>query len=237
MTTIVVIVISYKYSFVILHRHCPLYIHVQQQPVARDVFIKPPLSAPRIAFDWYLVLVAERGPAHVYSDGPQLRRQQGGIFSAGRQNCFNPFLLQFFSSLFIDSAILFSFSCLKWINKWKVLLFYWIHSSHNSSYSLFNRKWEYPPLAGRGEERGFSGVEGLYLIAALWRRIARPLPRLICKYTAQNFKLIRMRREGEIMCRVSHHQLTLPRPLLGFTAPTISGTRIFQSNKAEKMNQ
>ena len=34
MTTIVVIVISYKYSFVILHRHCPLYIHVQRQPVA-----------------------------------------------------------------------------------------------------------------------------------------------------------------------------------------------------------
>ena len=106
MTTIVVIVISYKYSFVILHRHCPLYIHVQQQPVAGDVFIKPPLSGPRIAFDWYLVLVAEHGPAHVYSDGPQLRRQQGGIFSAGRQNCFNPFLLQFCSSLFIDSAVL-----------------------------------------------------------------------------------------------------------------------------------
>ena len=51
MTTIVVIVISYKDSFVILHRHCPLYIHVQQQPVASDVFIKPPLSGPRIAFD------------------------------------------------------------------------------------------------------------------------------------------------------------------------------------------
>ena len=52
MTTIVVIVISYEYSFVILHRHCPLYIHVQQPvAVARDVFIKPPLSGPRIAFD------------------------------------------------------------------------------------------------------------------------------------------------------------------------------------------
>ena len=129
MTTIVVIVISYKYSFVILHRHCPLYIHVQQQPVAGDVFIKPPLSGPRIAFDWYLVLVAEHGVAQpmfiqmVRSSGGN----RGGIFSAGRQSCFDSFLLQFFSSLFIDSSNLFSFPCLKWINKWKFLLFYRIH--------------------------------------------------------------------------------------------------------------
>ena len=100
MTTIVVIVISYKYSFVILHRHCPLYIHVQQQPVAGDVFIKPPLSGPRIAFDWYLVLVAERGVAQpmfiqmVRSSGGS----RGGYFLLGGKNFLNPFLLQFFSS-------------------------------------------------------------------------------------------------------------------------------------------
>ena len=112
MTTIVVIVISYKYSFVILHRHCPLYIHVQRQPVAvaRDVFIKPPLSGPRIAFDWYLALVAERRVAQPVfiqmvrsSDG-----SRGGYFPPGWHNCLIIFLLldfhrlqSWFSKLFL----------------------------------------------------------------------------------------------------------------------------------------
>ena len=107
---LLLLLLSYKYSFVILHRHCPLYIHVQQQPVARDVFIKPPLSGPRIAFDWYLALVAERRVAQPVfiqmvrsSDG-----SRGGYFPPGWHNCLIIFLLldfhrlqSWFSKLFL----------------------------------------------------------------------------------------------------------------------------------------